>query len=401
MRILFITDEYPWPPRSGYRQRIDAVLRILARNAEVDLLAVVLDDAGLPPPSTLLARHCVVVAGRRRESRPRRLARWVLGRSPRTLLWRDWSAPRQVLRGWADSGYDVVWFSHVPVYLALRDLVAVPHVVDLDNLESFVLAHRRAALASQRGRGALVRRGLAIADGLDARRWRRIEHQVARSAAAVVVCSALDRDRLGGANARIVRNGYEPVTSTGVGRRAGGGSVILMVGLLTYEANRDAAAHFGEHILPRVRRELAGAQFRVVGRYDRPEQVAGLWALPGVVVTGEVADIGAELAAADIAVVPIRFGGGTRIKILEAFAHRVPVVTTSVGSEGLDVVDGEHLLVADGAAEFAAACIRLLREPGLRERIVDAAYRLWRHRYRWQTLAPDVNAIVQEAAGRR
>ena len=112
---------------------------------------------------------------------------------------------------------------------------------------------------------------------------------------------------------------------------------------------------------------------------------------------GEVAEVGAELAAADIAVVPIRFGGGTRIKILEAFAYRIPVVSTTVGCEGLDVVDGEHLLIADDPAAFAAACVRLHEDADLRARLVTAAAQLWETRYRWTVLTPTIVDAVRAA----
>ena len=82
---------------------------------------------------------------------------------------------------------------------------------------------------------------------------------------------------------------------------------------------------------------------------------------PGVLtVVGEVASMEGELARASVAVVPVRYGGGTRVKILESFAHRVPVVSTSLGAEGLDVEDGVHLLIADDPEQFAAAVVRLL-----------------------------------------
>ncbi len=98
---------------------------------------------------------------------------------------------------------------------------------------------------------------------------------------------------------------------------------------------------------------------------------------PRVTLVGQVPDIGAELDRADLVLVPIRFGSGTRIKIIEAFAHRVPVVSTSLGAEGLGAVDGEHLLLGDDPASLAIACARLLTDEELRRRLVDNAYELF------------------------
>ena len=217
----------------------------------------------------------------------------------------------------------------------------------------------------------------AAADAVDEGRWRRLEREIATSGAAVVVCSELDRDRLGRPNVWVVPNGYERAAQspapTDLGPARPTGPVLILVGLLTYEPNRDAAAFFATQILPHVRRHRPEAQFHVVGRYDSEADLDPWRGLPGVKVLGEVADVPTQLAAADIAVVPIRFGGGTRIKILEAFAHRLPVVSTTVGCEGLGVVDGEHLLVADDPVAFAAACVRLTEDAALRARLVAAA----------------------------
>ena len=89
---------------------------------------------------------------------------------------------------------------------------------------------------------------------------------------------------------------------------------------------------------------------------------------PRVTLTGRVPDIATELAAADVVVAPVRYGSGTRVKILEAFAHRIPVASTTFGAEGLDTADGVHLLLADGAEALAAACARLLEDIDLRRR---------------------------------
>jgi glycosyltransferase involved in cell wall biosynthesis len=97
-----------------------------------------------------------------------------------------------------------------------------------------------------------------------------------------------------------------------------------------------------------------------------------------------------------VSVVPIRFGGGTRIKILEAFAHGVPVVSTTVGCEGLDVIDGRHLLVADRPAELAVACCRLLTDEDVRKRISAEARALWEQRYRWTAVTPAVAEVLRE-----
>ncbi len=404
MRILVVADEYPWPARTGYRQRLHWVLRTLATQGAVDFLAVVLDErsAAEPPPVDIaLSETAVVPAGVRTEPRTWRLGRWLIGRNPRSLLWRDWEAARAQLRNWSERHYDLVWFSHAPAYFALSDLVTAPHIVDLDNLDSSVLRHRRRNTLRS-GKSTLRRQVAArlgqAADAVDERRWRKLERQATRAGGSIVVCSELDRTRLGRVSVWVVPNGYEraplpaPPEHVSTPPEA---PVLIMVGLLTYEPNRDAAAFFATTILPRIRRHRSDTRFHVVGRYDSDAAVDPWRDLPGVKVFGEVADVSAELLAADIAVVPIRFGGGTRIKILEAFAHGIPVVSTTVGCEGLDIVDGEHLLVADDPDAFASACLRLYEDADLRASLVATARELWSSRYRWTVLTPAIVSAVQ------
>ena len=406
MRVLVAADEHPWPARSGYRQRLHWVLRTLAGHGRVDLLVARARppvDPSDPPPDVPLGRIEVVTAGRVTCSPPTRALRWVTGARPRSLTGRDWSAARMTAVEWAGHGYDVVWFSHSPLYLALKDLLPPPHVVDLDNLESSLLRHRRMRLDPTSSHSSRAPREVARAgaDALDERRWRRLESQIARTAAVTVVCSELDRRRLAHPRVRVLPNGYElsPVTGGTLGRPAAaeaGGEVLLFVGLQTYEPNRDAATFFAREVLPLVRARRPTARFRVVGRHG-PAAVAQLRGLPGVELVGEVPDIATELAAASISVVPIRFGGGTRIKVLEAFAHGVPVVSTTVGCEGLDVVDGVHLRVADGPEAFAAACCEMLEHRDRRTAMSAEAHALWDRRHRWTAVAPAVGEIIEAA----
>jgi glycosyltransferase involved in cell wall biosynthesis len=398
-----VTDEYPWPARTGYRQRLHWLVKILAAEGDLDLI-VARRRAGPrpdPPPADIrLGRMSVVDAGDITASFGRRAQEWTLGSRPRLLVGQDWTAALALFRTWSSEPYDLVWFSHAPVYLALRDIGNASHVVDLDNLESSLLRHRR-RVSSQRLKTtvtSLTASARVCVDVVDERRWRRLERQIATTAAATVVCSELDRTRLGKPNAWVVPNGYEKLAARGgrrAERRSSATPVFLFVGLLTYEPNRDAADFFARRVLPLIRVSFPGAQFRVVGRFGSEADVGNLRRLPGVTVTGELPDLTAELLAADVAVVPIRFGGGTRIKILEAFAHELPVVSTSVGCEGLDVQTGHQLLIADDPDAFASACLSLLRQHEDRTAMTARAAEVWNARYRWTQIAPAVTAILR------
>ena len=147
--------------------------------------------------------------------------------------------------------------------------------------------------------------------------------------------------------------------------------MLNFVGALDYEPNTEAVEWLVRDVVPVLRAERHDAVVRIVGRgADRVAWVAGV---PGVELVGEVDDVTVELARADVSVVPIRVGAGTRLKVVEALAHRLPIVTTTVGCEGIDVRNGTTALVADDAVAFAEACIRLLRDPDRAARLGAAA----------------------------
>lgn len=117
-------------------------------------------------------------------------------------------------------------------------------------------------------------------------------------------------------------------------------------------------------------------------------------------VVGAVTEMDDELARADVIVVPMRFGSGTRVKILEAFANRIPVVSTSLGAEGLELDNGVHVLIADDASEIAEACASLLSDAELRQTIVENAHTLYSERYESSVVQKRIRQIAEEVARR-
>ncbi|HTC25366.1 MAG TPA: glycosyltransferase, partial [Gemmatimonadales bacterium] len=147
----------------------------------------------------------------------------------------------------------------------------------------------------------------------------------------------------------------------------------------------DAVTYFVREVLPRVQARIPGARFTMVG--VRPgEAVRRLHNGNDVVVAGSVPDLEPYYRRAPLVVVPMRLGGGTRIKVLEALAHGKALVTTSIGAEGLSLARGEALEIADGADAFAAACIRLLGDPEARRRLAENGRRQVLERYEWEAV---------------
>lgn len=169
---------------------------------------------------------------------------------------------------------------------------------------------------------------------------------------------------------------------------------IAFTGLMSHPPNADAAAFFAREVLPRVRARVPAAHLQIVGRAPG-RGVRALAALPGVEVTGAVADVRPHLAAAQVVVAPLRFGSGARQKILEAWAMRRCVVSTALGAEGLDARDGENLLLAEGAQGLAERVAAALEDAALRDAVRHAGRAIVLERHDPATVAAGLYARVR------
>jgi glycosyltransferase involved in cell wall biosynthesis len=185
---------------------------------------------------------------------------------------------------------------------------------------------------------------------------------------------------------------FSPAPSAADGRR------LVFTGSMDWLPNEDAVAYFCREILPRIRADEPSATLTIVGRAPTPA-VKRLAADHGVTVTGRVDDVRPYMRDAAVYVVPLRIGGGTRLKIFEAMAMGKAVVSTTVGAEGLPVENGEHLLIADEPHLFARAVVRLFRDVERRRAIEAAARKLVVERYDWSAIAGELEqALVRFAS---
>jgi len=166
---------------------------------------------------------------------------------------------------------------------------------------------------------------------------------------------------------------------------------LLFSGSMDYSANVDAVVWFVNDIWPELSRQHPALSFAIVGRDPKPEVRA--LAAERVSVTGTVPDIRPYYSGALAAVVPLRFGSGTRLKILEAMAAGIPVISTKLGAEGLDLEDGTHLLVANSASEMTAAVSRLAASPELWMRLSQSGRNVVTRLYDWRALTENLYSI--------
>jgi polysaccharide biosynthesis protein PslH len=254
-------------------------------------------------------------------------------------------------------------------------------VVDSHNID-YDLARQHA-----RHRSSLVRRIYASANW---RKLRREELATYRDADGVYVCSATDQWRLlneaSGVRTAVIPNAanveyYQPrPTDPPPDSRT-----VVFFGLLSYVPNTDAVTHFVQDIWPRIVDAHPEARCKIIGGQP-PPSLQGL-AGPQVELTGFVSDLRPHLAEATVVVVPLRLGGGTRLKIVEAMAMGKAIVSTTLGAEGIEAVRGRELLIEDEPTAFAEAVNRLLAQPGLAARIGQSARQLAVARYSWSGAA--------------
>jgi glycosyltransferase involved in cell wall biosynthesis len=404
VRALLVVHNAPWPSLGGGLIRLAQVVEAAASVADIDLF--VLHD---PDRSHIVVPPEVPVL------------RWAGGPYPRTspqLRWRlGWAArrgipwevamaradrsPQRALRNWARPPYDVVWFSTAAVFEWTGRPDYGSTVVDLDNLEDVKARLRAGLLADQLRSGASdgrLRTRLAWCQArLNGSDWYRFQRSVAEQVETVVITSDVDVARSGLTNVAVVPNTYPPPQRPAGNPSAQGPPVVLFQGSLGYPPNIDAAEWLATAIAPRIRATVPETEVRLVGR---PATSVKRLHRPGVItVVGQVPSMEGELTRASVAVVPVRYGSGTRVKILESFAHRVPVVSTTVGAEGLDVEDGVHLLLADDPEEFAAATVRLLNDVRLRVRLTEAAETRYLDLYDGRVADESVRRLLEELGG--
>lgn len=401
MKVLFLCN-LPYAINSGGHQRAQHLLKGVASEAEVTLVYPISGGTSGPDLESLRP-FCKQVHTFPFES----LTYQLDYRLPRPLYWAAHKlrylhpvtpATLQQLRSAKGAAlvsdlcsqhFDLIWGQRLPSLGMLPKAVKSRVIIDLDDLE-----HR-----SLRSRLLLWNEPpyMVPLQWLEFLKLRRLERSLSKFPYEFAVCSEPDQKIVGASpNVWVIPNGIDLPAQQNQSRDDSA-PVLLFLGYMAYQPNADAAVFFATHVLPKIQREIPDAKFLIVGRDPTPA-VRKLNDDKSVFVTGAVPDVTDYLLGASVVVVPIRFGGGTRIKILEALAHRKAVVSTAKGAEGIDVQPNKHLLLADSPGDLAKACVRLLKDPALRRRLGEEGHCLIRDRYQWKDIERMVSGIILNGA---
>jgi len=391
--LLQVAPRFCQPPTSGAEYRCLYLASGLARQMAVTHVGFLPPGAAVPSFSNWPS-HRFVPVPRDGAYRPIDLLRGAVGPMPFSVLnYTRAGMNRRLAELLVRERFDIAVLEGVQLggYLSLlRSAESRPAVVcDWHNVESEILARY-----SQDARGAHRRLYARLA----AARMERYERWFVNQCDMHVVVSARDRDALVhryGATVPVVviENGV-PLEHFSAVDAQGAPTArfrVLFSGAMDYHANVEGARRFAEEVWPRVRAAVPSAVFTIMGRNPVPA-VQALAGMPGVEVTGTVTDVRPYYRESLVAVVPLYVGGGTRIKILEAMAARVPVVATSLGAEGLAAAPGEHYRLADSPQEMGEAVIGVLQKPEEAARLASAAREFVARRHDWSVLADELAA---------
>lgn len=376
---LLLAPETPYPLAGGGALRTASLLHYLARHYETDLIVFRQPDAPDPQqdlPAGLVRRITTIELppnGRSTLARAARNASRVLRRAP-PLVDRFAGFESEIARAVAGRDYDIAFVEHfwcAPYWRVLAP-VCRRTVLDLHNVESVL----HARCAGQGGVEALPHRVFAGASVDLERLWLpRYDAVLATSESD----AALVRGIAPGTRVQVYPNSLPLLPQPAPGDE----EALVFSGNLEYHPNQGAVRFFARDVWPGLRERWPGLVWRLIGK--NPDAVRrNLANDPRIEIVGPVDDAVAELAKARAAIVPLLAGSGTRLKILEAWAAGLPVVSTTVGAEGLSAIPEQHLLIADGAAAFAAAVSRLLACKPLRVKLGAAGRLLLEKEFTWE-----------------
>ena len=400
MRVLMISPQIPWPLNMGSKIRIYHVLQELARAGyEVSLLALAFEPY-VQEDLEALKPYCVdfnVITVQNR-SRTRAALKALLSFKPYGVAKFENPEFKQAVAEALQRAYDILWVHF------METLAHVPQLCFRERRPLVVLDQHN---ADERFWETFAREGLPwVRFFAKFNLWqlRRFQASVLKQVDVILSVSKEDADftqaRLVNPATQVwvVPNGVdtEKLRPPDIAERK---NRIIFCGAMDVLMNIDAVNWFAYRMLPRVREAVPDAEFWIVGRDPTPK-VKALASLPGVRVTGQVEDVRPYYAEAKVAVAPFRYGGGTKLKVLEAMALGVPVVATPIGCHGIEAASGKHLFKEENEKAFAERVVNLLQEENLRLQMAMEARRLVEERYSWHSIMSDAIKRLEWMIGR-
>jgi sugar transferase (PEP-CTERM/EpsH1 system associated) len=403
MDLLLLTPQLPYPPRQGTTLRNYNLIEQLAKRHTIDLLSFLAPGETLRQDSPLhrLCRHITTVDQPKR-SQSQRIRDTALSALPDMAHRLESPAMRALVRAWRGAqDYDIVQAEGIEM-AQYGTLVRRLHSPQADRPKFVFDNHNCEYLLQKRNALTDLKRITRLpAGGYSVVQWQKLaryEAAVCRMADAVTVVSHADGEAL----RKIVPDLKPTLVSNGIDLKQyanptdeEGPTTLVFTGKMDYRPNIDAVLWFCENVLPLIMAEMPTVRFQVVGMNPHP-RLDPLRDRPEVEITGAVEDVRPYLYSAAVYVIPLRIGGGTRFKALEAMAARKATVSTSLGVEGIGVTSGKEMLIADAPQAMASAILDLLQSGVARRAAMGAAaYDFVATHYTWDKIVPRLDELYE------
>lgn len=401
VNLLWISQNIPYPPKTGVLQRNYNLLREASKLADVYLLAVFKRDI-LPGEYDFaeakrelgkLCRHIEIVHLPIESSRANLYGAAfcsLFTKDPFSVNWVKYAGMRQLLRRMvAEVKFDLVHFDSISLAAYRNEVGCTPKILNHHNIESHLLKRRTLFEKNPLKR---------LYYSLEGEKLERYERKVCAEFNTNFTVSELDGKRLlelvPSVQTDVISNGVDVDYFSPASERIISGNLIMASGM-NWFPNRDAALYMCEEIWPQLVTQLPELSWTVVGA-SPPQQLLDLAARDSrVSVTGFVNDVRPFLSQAEIYLCPMRDGGGTRLKILDALAMGKAIISTTMGCEGIDVTPDKNVLIADSPVEFVAQIKRLHDDPALRQNLGRAAREFVIEHYSWGKIGKDLSVVYR------
>ncbi len=391
MKILFLSHFIPYPPPGGSSQRNYNLIRELSRNNTVDLLTFT--QRLFHPTEDKLGTAISAMKQLCREVKAIKIPtdysrfKWLLllffnlfSITPYSV-WRFYSREMNnaLINMISANNYDIVHIDTIALARHIKYLHGIPTVLNHHNIESTLMLRR-----AKSEKNLLIKLYLLM----QGKKLRLFEKRIAKKFSVNITVSDQDKSDLQNycrsALISVVTNGtdinyFTPASSMQK-------YSLIYVGGMTWYPNRDAMTYFCREIYPLIRKQMPETEMNIIGNSPPKEVLLAASKDPSIKPLGYVEDIRAFLAQAAVYVVPIRVGGGTRLKILDAMAAGKAIVSTTVGCEGIAVTPGENILIADNPQNFSDQVVMLLKNKEMRDKLSANAREFVAEHYSWEII---------------
>lgn len=395
MKILLVTKELPFPVNNGHRMRSINILKGIAAGNQVDVICMGQEDAMVEAkealnayfndltvvpatPSNLLAKVSTLIAS-------------VFSQLPYSILLRYSKQMRAKIEQLCnDTHYDCIVCDGIHMMVNVPE-VSTKVVLSEHNIESMIIKRYADIATGFKKRFAHFEYG----------KMNRYEKRIWARSNTAFVCSEDDKQMvcevMSLEQVFVVPNGVDVENYVIRDAVKKTNNSLIYTGLMGWAPNEDAVCYFADEIYPAIKAKIPDVRFAIVGKNPK-ERVKSLGERDASIqVTGFVDDIQQYMCEADIFIVPIRIGSGTRLKILEALSLQMTIVSTSIGCEGIEVTDGDNIIIRDNPQEFADAIIDILQNKADFQHLGKNGRKLVEEKYSWESIRRDLNQNLAQS----